>query len=1330
MGGMLGFGMSLVGTAIGTAVDTLIQNTQNTGNALRGLARDVSGSFEQIKEAGLFASSAQERFVQSLIESGKVATAYAVIQDRVTQRLGIDGADRLKQAAEAGDRLNRAMNDLGVQLQLFISGPLASFLEIMAGALTQGRRVSTTGEAFDRLSPNKQKQFLDELAKANIAAGADPAKSGFIYRSVPGGAQLFSGEGKAEDKADTFKRLTSNLAPAQIQRIFAGLNPSGNKPKPLSNQEKADLAVNTAQENLTNAQALLDRVSKRNESNDILKGFKQRNLAAKREQEDLDRQSFELRRDYEKSIGDIRRGVEERIGQIQQENRQKEIEGVVKQGEIRQQQLSNSAAAIRGGLAGDQIASDLADAVTSFLSAQLSAENQLQQRRMQFEAEVANLQLETEKYKIDVARSVAQLNLNTAERIQQINRGVARRNEDAATNVFNSEKEVAALRNDVLLNELLLMRAKRLVFLEQAKVNLQADPGNPNLRLVKEAEETIIKDYDKYVDRVGEIGKSIKTMSPPPRIREVPAATTRGVSFSGVDRVANRRRQILEENMRREEELTALIKEGSKTELANRLTSGVADVRNEMSTPMTDALKSLQGATGSTRAAIQEITNSYGKLIASLASDPKIVLSAELSKLIAVSLTAREALEGLRPTYEYYTSTFGDLASKTSQVRQEISDLLSPTTEYERILKRINESGGLSAGLGEERNKELLDAAKYVDTLDKVAKFLSGLNDIAGGITDSFINFNKELFKGANLMESVAAFAEEVADKTLDVILEFTLRPIQEQLFKNMTNLLGIEAPQDPILLPLSKINTGVDSLVREAEKGFLIREPSRPGPVVAPTPGGAAAPLPPGLAPLPSGSRSSLPLGTVIGAVAGNPAQHTGMGGPGATTPQNVSPAARIQALLDMISYAEGTFRDGGRGYNIRLGGSTFDNSRPHPGTVISSGQWSSNAHGAYQFLSPTWKGVNQGQNRPMTPENQDKAAINLIQNRGVNPSAPLTQQAIARLAPEWASLPTMGGASYYGQPVKRLPDLLEFYNRRLELHNSQVAAQPAPAAPTSEQMQQRGLQAMEDFYGIVQRAGQELAKLTDGLSGIRIATEDTTVKAAEGAEKLNNSVNAFQRTTQIGLQAMSSIAMSIGGAQLIGRGGAYNVLMGAASIFGSISSITGMFGAGGSLEGVFGKKPPAAPVAGARRFGGPVFAGSQYLVGENGPELFTPSIGGTIVDNDELYVPGLDDKDSPSPSIGRYSRQGSSDTSMNNLTVPYQRNEASREIDRLEQVASNPRELPPIKYETTRINEYEFVTPEQLEASNARTAKAARNQTIRELADSMKTRKRLGIA
>jgi phage-related minor tail protein len=46
--------------------------------------------------------------------------------------------------------------------------------------------------------------------------------------------------------------------------------------------------------------------------------------------------------------------------------------------------------------------------------------------------------------------------------------------------------------------------------------------------------------------------------------------------------------------------------------------------------------------------------------------------------------------------------------------------------------------------------------------------------------------------------------------------------------------------------------------------------------------------------------------------------------------------------------------------------------------------------------------------------------------------------------------------------------------------------------------------------------------------------------------------------------------------------------------------------------------------PIAGARAAGGPVAAGASYLVGENGPELFTPSGAGQITPNAQLAARG----------------------------------------------------------------------------------------------------------
>lgn len=125
----------------------------------------------------------------------------------------------------------------------------------------------------------------------------------------------------------------------------------------------------------------------------------------------------------------------------------------------------------------------------------------------------------------------------------------------------------------------------------------------------------------------------------------------------------------------------------------------------------------------------------------------------------------------------------------------------------------------------------------------------------------------------------------------------------------------------------------------------------------------------------------------------------------------------------LDAIAYAEGTDRNltGDNGYNVIFGGGTFKDLSRHPDRVISGGGYSSAAAGRYQFMPDTWKGTAAKLGlKDFGPAAQDLAAVQLMKQRGVDPySAPFNPQNVAKLAPEWASFPTLAGKSYYGQPV-----------------------------------------------------------------------------------------------------------------------------------------------------------------------------------------------------------------------------------------------------------------------------------------------------------------------
>jgi muramidase (phage lysozyme) len=163
-------------------------------------------------------------------------------------------------------------------------------------------------------------------------------------------------------------------------------------------------------------------------------------------------------------------------------------------------------------------------------------------------------------------------------------------------------------------------------------------------------------------------------------------------------------------------------------------------------------------------------------------------------------------------------------------------------------------------------------------------------------------------------------------------------------------------------------------------------------------------------------------------------------------------------RALLNTIRYAEGTWARGEDvGYRIMFGGGLMQGLDRHPDRVISTGRYASAAAGAYQFMPFTWALASRSLSlQGFGPEVQDQAALFLIQRRGALHLADrgeFTPYLAAKLAPEWASFPTLAGHSYYGQPVKRYAALKAFYEANLaKLRALAGSAIPIAAEPACE--------------------------------------------------------------------------------------------------------------------------------------------------------------------------------------------------------------------------------------------------------------------------------------
>lgn len=150
-------------------------------------------------------------------------------------------------------------------------------------------------------------------------------------------------------------------------------------------------------------------------------------------------------------------------------------------------------------------------------------------------------------------------------------------------------------------------------------------------------------------------------------------------------------------------------------------------------------------------------------------------------------------------------------------------------------------------------------------------------------------------------------------------------------------------------------------------------------------------------------------------------------------------NPNANLQAFLDMISISEGTYGLGDNGYNVVVGGSTFDNGYvDHPRIVVHTRWGYSDAAGRYQIMAAvpgqintnTWDWISARLGlTDFSPASQDAVAIYILKWKGAynDVLAGNVRSAIAKVAGQWASLP----GSPYGQSPHDMGTVLAWYQQ-----------------------------------------------------------------------------------------------------------------------------------------------------------------------------------------------------------------------------------------------------------------------------------------------------------
>ena len=232
-GGGFGFGLSLVGTALGQVFDNLTRAAKDSAKALK----DPITNFEALKASSILASSAQERYIQSLIKSGRITEANSVIQGEVLKKVGIEGVKNFTNLDTANTKLTRTLAELGLQIQSLVAGPLAAFLSSVnqgLGVFTSANRAAAQQQTFLESLPAPQRQ--EYLRRSGQLAGqlgmASPAERDARIAQLNAEFQKYSQPQKAGLTAEAQKQLqleraTTNELKAQSDLAEAQLGLAG-----------------------------------------------------------------------------------------------------------------------------------------------------------------------------------------------------------------------------------------------------------------------------------------------------------------------------------------------------------------------------------------------------------------------------------------------------------------------------------------------------------------------------------------------------------------------------------------------------------------------------------------------------------------------------------------------------------------------------------------------------------------------------------------------------------------------------------------------------------------------------------------------------------------------------------------------------------------------------------------------------------------------------------------------------------------------------------------------------------------------------------------------
>lgn len=746
--------MSIVTSAVGTIFDRIIAGARAAGEAVRTLDTTI----QHMSDNALFSSKETEFLAKKFEEYGRSSLALQAVQEELNKKIGYEGVASLQNLGAASSKLNRAWADLNMQLQAALAGPLAGLLQFIADVLKFRPSTGAQQEVntvVKNLKPEQAAQFQKEM-----------------FASLNGGEQA------QKPIIERFKKLAETQTKTNIK---------------LSNEELTARIQDG--EKLYTELAELERTLN-DKKRQYAEQYADMVLALQRQQYDLTEQ------------------LQRKAFDTQVQALTKELELLQKQADIRIE-ISRNAAKERelNAAPGTDIATALAKAIDEYRIGRAEIENESANNERQFKLEMLKLDVENERYKLDIAKTIARTNYDNAIKIARINKDINRENEEIS--IKNYRRQIA-----VVAVELAKARAQLEVDTEQLKA--QRDIAKAQGRLTTDAEKyynALIGANTASLARLApaeqQAAQSQSLLQAPSKLSGMGALPILNMDTRGVDAsTAALARQITayQELLQKNKLLT--------DEDRNRLQL-LTSIEQIAITPLNQIVQ-----TQKDQVLYQEYYNdsilrgtlpALGQQLAKIEQlyDPALgALNIQINELEALK-AENQALFNQQPLLDSLIDRRNRLATARGTA---VAGAVAAESPYKRLENAF-------IGVTGELNT-LLDP-------------INQITDAAKGIGTAFSESFKGVISGAmTAQEALASFFQSVADRFLDMAAQIIAKWIEMTILNSVLNLfpggkgMGLEGA----VSAAGKLNSGV-GFGAGTFTGFGFRARAAGGPVSSGTP-------------------------------------------------------------------------------------------------------------------------------------------------------------------------------------------------------------------------------------------------------------------------------------------------------------------------------------------------------------------------------------------------------------------------------------------------------------------------------------------------------------